>query len=64
MSGEPGDFFRPVSVLEHATAPFTLWWPDGEAKPQSPARADALRICVHPEVNADYACISFYMVCG
>jgi hypothetical protein len=64
MSGEPGDFFKPVSVLEHATAPFTLWWPDNEVKPQSAGCAEALRICVHPEVNADYACISFYMDVG
>ncbi len=25
---------------------------------------DAIRVCVHPEVNADYACISFYMDIG
>ena len=58
------DFFRPVHILEPGTAPFTLWWPDKSEPSEARARANAIRICVHPEVNADYACLSFYMDLG
>jgi hypothetical protein len=58
------DFFKPVEVLEQGAAPFTLWWPDTSEIGAAAARANAIRICVHPEINADYACISFYMDIG
>lgn len=58
------DFFRPVEILEQGAAPFTLWWPDTSETGAAAARANAIRVCVHPEINADYACISFYMDIG
>ena len=56
--GDPEQFFKPLTILEQDTLPFTLWWPDPSAGDSEEA---AIRVCVHPELNADYACISFYM---
>ena len=61
---DPHEFFKPVEVLELEIIPFTLWWADPSEKDPQAAAANAIRICVHPEVNADYACISFYMDIG
>jgi hypothetical protein len=61
---DPDNFFEPVDILEQGAAPFTLWWPDASETDPAAARANAIRICVHPEVNADYACFSFYMDIG
>jgi hypothetical protein len=58
---DPEHFFKPIHVLEQEIVPFTLWW--GEEGAEAGA-AGANRVCVHPEVNADYACISFYMDIG
>ena len=58
---DPADFFKPIDIIEQESVPFTLWWggPDDTVPGVS-----AIRVCVHPEVNADYACISFYMDIG
>ena len=61
---DPDEFFKPVEVLEQEIIPFTLWWTDPGEKDAQVAADNAMRICVHPEVNADYACISFYMDIG
>ena len=58
------DFFRPVDILDPGIAPFTLWWRDRSETGDAAARRHAIRICVHPEINADYACLSFYMDIG
>jgi hypothetical protein len=55
---DPGDFFRPIEVPQQEIVPFTLWWEEPDST--SP-EVSAIRVCVHPEVNADFACISFYM---
>jgi hypothetical protein len=62
-SGDTGGdkAFEPIPVLEEEIVPFTLWW--GDRSSNTPD-ADAIRICVHPEVNADYASFSFYMDIG
>lgn len=53
------NFFRPIDILVQEIVPFTLWWgAPGETE------LDAIRVCVHPEVNVDYACFSFYMDIG
>ena len=63
-SVEDGDFFEPVEILEQTTAPFVLWWPDRSERSPFGACANAIRVCVHPEIGADYAYISFYMDIG
>lgn len=63
-AGSDGAFFRPVDILEQGAAPFTLWWADTSEADAASARANAIRICVHPEISADYACISFYVDIG
>src|SRR5690606_14990638 len=52
-------FLAPLQVLEEEVIPFTLWWGEPGAED-----ADAIRVAVHPEVNADYAAVSFYMDIG
>ena len=43
------------------TLSFTLWWADTtDADPVH----NAIRVRVHAELNADYACFSFYMDIG
>ena len=51
----------PIAVLEEEIVPFTLWWGDRSGQASDP---DAIGICVHPEVNGDYAAVSFYMDIG
>jgi hypothetical protein len=58
---DPEQFFKPLTILEQDTLPFTLWWPDPST---GDSEEGAIRVCVHPELNADYACISFYMDIG
>jgi hypothetical protein len=53
--------FEPIPILQEEVVPFTLWWGDRSGTVPD---ADAIRICVHPEVNADYAAIGFYMDIG
>jgi hypothetical protein len=57
-------FFDPVWILEQETVPFILWWADPNETDADKACRNAIRVCVHPEVNSDYACISFYMDIG
>jgi len=61
---DPKEFFRPVEILEQEIIPFTLWWADPGEMDAQRAGVNAIRVCAHPEVNADYACISFYMDIG
>jgi len=61
---DPDDFFKPIDILEQNAAPFTLWWPDSKETDEAAGRANAIRVCVHPEINADYASIAFYMDVG
>jgi hypothetical protein len=61
VRSDPDQFFKPVGILEQDTLPFTLWWPDTSAGDSEEA---AIRVSVHPELNTDYACISFYMDVG
>ena len=56
-----GGYVTPLQVLERDTLSFTLWWPD--TADADPVRS-AMRVRVHAELNADYACISFYMDIG
>jgi hypothetical protein len=58
---EAGKLSEPFPVLEEEAVPFTLWWGDRSSNVPDP---DAIRICVHPEVNAEYAAFSFYMDIG
>jgi hypothetical protein len=58
---EADKLLEPVPVLEEEIVPFTLWW--GDRSSTSPD-SDAIRVCVHPEVNGDYAAVSFYMDIG
>jgi hypothetical protein len=58
---EAEKLLEPIPTLEEEIVPFTLWWGDRTAKAPDP---DAIRICVHPEVNGDYAAVSFYMDLG
>jgi hypothetical protein len=62
-SGDPDaeKAFAPIPVLEEEIVPFTLWWGDRSVKAPDP---DAVRICVHPEMNGDYAAVTFYMDLG
>ena len=62
-SGESDEFLKPVQVLEQPTVPFVLWWRDS-SEAASAGTANAIRVCVHPEIGADYAYISFYMDIG
>ena len=57
---DPTGFFRPIDILVQEIVPFTLWW-GGQGDAGAGAIENAIRVCVHPELNADYACISFYM---
>jgi hypothetical protein len=60
-AGQDRGFVTPFKVLERETLSFTLWWPDtGDADPMR----SAMRVRVHAELNADYACFSFYMDIG
>ena len=58
------DFFRPMDVLDPGITPFTIWWRDASEPDRATGRAHAIRICVHLEINADYACLSLYMDIG
>jgi hypothetical protein len=58
---EADKLLEPVPVLEEEIVPFTLWWGDRSGTAPDP---DAIRVCVHPEVNGDYAGVSFYMDIG
>ena len=58
---EADKLLEPVQVLEEEIVPFTLWWGDRSGTATDP---DAIRVCVHPEVNGDYAAVSFYMDIG
>ena len=59
--GERGIYVTPLKVLERDTLSFTLWWAD--TTDADPVR-NAIRVRVHAELNADYACFSFYMDIG
>ena len=58
---EADKLLEPTPVLEEEIVPFTVWWGDRSGKPPDP---DAIRVCVHPEVNRDYAALGFYMDIG
>jgi hypothetical protein len=58
---EADKLLEPVPVLEEEIVPFTLWWGDRSGTAPDP---DAIRVCVHPEVNGDYAAVGFYMDIG